>query len=202
MISETERKRVVEAIRAAESKTAGEIFCVITRASSGYRLVPIAWAALIALLVPLPLIYFTSWPAGLIYMTQLIVFLAAMAILSLPALRYRVVPRQAMHSRAHAEARRQFLAHGLHLTKERTGVLIFASVAEHYAEIVADAGINEKVTPKVWEDAVAAMVTAIGDGRPGDGFIAAVERCGAVLAEHFPPGTINRNELPNKLVVI
>lgn len=202
MISEAERNRVVEAIRAAESKTAGEIFCVITRASSGYRLVPIAWAALIALLVPLPLIYFTSWPAGLIYMTQLIVFLAAMAILSLPALRYRVVPRQAMHSRAHAEARRQFLAHGLHLTKERTGVLIFASVAEHYAEIVADAGINEKVTPKVWEDAVAAMVTAIGDGRPGDGFIAAVERCGAVLAEHFPPGTINRNELPNKLVVI
>ena len=113
MISETERKRVVEAIRAAESKTAGEIFCVIMRASSGYRLVPVAWAALIALLVPLPLIYFTSWPAGLIYMTQLIVFLAAMAILSLPAVRYRVVPRQAMHSRAHAEARRQFLAHGL-----------------------------------------------------------------------------------------
>jgi putative membrane protein len=202
MTSEAERNRVVEAIRAAESKTAGEIFCVITRASSGYRLVPIAWAALIALLVPLPLIYLTSWPAGLIYMTQLVVFLAVMAILSLPAVRFRVVPRRAMHSRAHAEARRQFLAHGLHLTRERTGVLIFASVAEHYAEIVADAGINEKVTPKVWEDAVAAMVTAIGDGRPGDGFVAAVEQCGAVLAQHFPPGTINRDELPNKLVVI
>ena len=202
MISETERKRVVEAIRAAESKTAGEIFCVITRASSGYRLVPVAWAALIALLVPLPLIYLTSWLAGLMYMTQLIVFLAAMAILSLPVVRYRVVPRRAMHSRAHAEARRQFLAHGLHLTKERTGVLIFASVAERYAEIVADAGINDKVTSKVWEDAVASMVSAIGDGRTGDGFVAAVDRCGAVLAEHFPPGTINRNELPNKLVVI
>jgi putative membrane protein len=202
MISEAERHRVVEAIRAAESKTAGEIFCVITRASSGYRLVPVAWAALIALVVPLPLICLTSWPAGLIYMTQLVVFLAVMAILSLPAVRFRVVPRRAMHSRAHAEARRQFLAHGLHLTRERTGVLIFASVAEHYAEIVADAGINEKVTQKVWEDAVTAMVTAIGDGRPGDGFIAAVERCGAVLAQHFPPGTIDRDELPNKLVVI
>ena len=94
MISEAERNRVVEAIRAAESKTAGEIFCVIMRASSGYRLVPVAWAALIALLVPLPLIYFTIWPAGLIYMTQLIVFLAAMAILSLPAVRHRVVPRK------------------------------------------------------------------------------------------------------------
>jgi putative membrane protein len=202
MISEAERNRVVEAIRAAEARTAGEIFCVITRASSGYQLVPVAWAALIALVVPLPLIYLTSWPAGLIYMTQLIAFLVAMAILSLPAVRYRVVPRSAMHSRAHAEARRQFLAHGLHLTKNRTGVLIFASVAEHYVEIVADAGINEKVTQKVWNDAVAAMVTAIGDGRPGDGLVAAIEQCGAVLAQNFPPGTINRDELPNKLVVI
>ena len=202
MISEAERKRVEEAIRAAESKTAGEIFCVIARASSGYRLVPIAWAALIALPLPLPLIYLTSWPVGLIYLAQLTVFLLAITVLSLPAVRFRMIPRRAMHSRAHAEARRQFLAHGMHLTRERTGVLIFASAAEHYAEIVADAGINDKVSQKVWEDAVAAMVTAIGDGRPGDGFVAAVEQCGAVLAEHFPPGTINRNELPNKLVVI
>jgi putative membrane protein len=202
MISEAERSRVEEVIRAAESKTAGEIFCVIMRASSGYRLVPIAWAALIALPLPLPLIYLTSWPVGLIYLAQLAVFLLAITVLSLPAVRYRMVPRRAMHSRAHGEARRQFLAHGMHLTKDRTGVLIFASAAEHYAEIVADAGINDKVTQKVWEDAVTAMVTAIADGRPGDGFVAAVEQCGAVLAQHFPPGTINRNELPNKLVVI
>jgi putative membrane protein len=202
MITEAERKRVVEAIRAAESLTAGEIFCVIMYASGSYRLVPLAWAALIALLVPLPLIYLTTWPAGLIYITQLFVFLLALAIFSLPAVRHRAVPTSAMHSQAHAEARRQFLAHGLHLTKGRTGVLIFASAAEHYAEIVADAGINDKVTPKVWEDAVAALVAAIADGRPGDGFVAAVEQCGAVLAQHFPPGTMNRDELPNKVVVI
>jgi putative membrane protein len=202
MISEADRDRVVEAVRATEARTAGEIFCVIAHSSSGYRLVPVAWAALIALAVPLPLIYLTSWPAGTIYLVQLIVFLAVMAVLSAPGVRYRVVPRAAKHNRAHAEARRQFFAHGLHLTNERTGVLIFVSVAERYAEIVADQRINDKVPSKVWEDAVGAMVTAIADGRPGDGFVAAVERCGAVLAEHFPPGTINRDELPNKLVVI
>lgn len=202
MISQAELDRVTEAIRAAEARTAGEIFCVIAYASGGYALVPVAWAALLALLVPLPLIYLTSLPAGTIYLIQLVVFLAVFALLSLPGVRYRMVPRKALHKRAHAEAQRQFLAHGMHLTKERTGVLIFASVCEHYAEIVADEGINGKVSNKVWEDAIAAMTSAIGDGRLGDGFVAAIDRCGAVLAEHFPPGTINKNELPNKLVVI
>ena len=45
-----------------------------------------------------------------------------------------------MHARAHAEAMRQFFAQGLHKTEDRTGVLIFASAAERYAEIIADAG--------------------------------------------------------------
>jgi putative membrane protein len=202
MIREDDMHRVVEAIRAAEVRTSGEIFCVITRASSSYRLVPVAWGALLALCVPLPLIYLTTWPAGTICLVQLVVFIVAAAVLSLPAVRYRIVPRRAMHQRAHAEAIRQFLAQGLHLTERRTGVLIFASVAEHYAEIVADSGINAKVEPAAWADAVAAMIAAIKDDRPADGFVAAVERCGALLAQHFPPGAINRDELPNKLVVM
>jgi putative membrane protein len=202
MITAADTDRVVAAIRAAEQKTAGEIFCVITHASSSYRLVPIAWAALVALLVPLLLIYLTKWPAGTIYLAQLVAFIVTAAILSVPALRYIIVPRHAMHERAHAEAMRQFLGQGLQLTDDRTGVLIFASIAEHYAEIVADTGINAKVGKEVWEDAIAAMIAAIKDGRAGEGFVAAIERCGDVLAEHFPPGAINRNELPNKLVVM
>ena len=199
---ERESKRVVEAIRTAEMRTAGEIFCVITRASSSYSLVPMAWASLAALLVPLLLIYLTKWPAGTIYLLQLAVFIVAVLALSLPAVRHRVVPRRTMQRRAHAEAVRQFLAQGLHLTERRTGVLIFASVAEHHAEIVADAGINAKVDPAAWEGAVTLMIAAIKDGRPGDGFVVAVEQCGTLLARHFPPGAINRDELPNKLVVM
>src|SRR5262249_37735704 len=113
---------------------------------------------------------------------------------------YRIVPTQVKQQRAHAEAMRQFLAHGLHLTEARTGVLIFASAAERYAEIIADTGIHAKVGNAVWEQAIATMIAAIKAGRPGDGFIAAIEQCGAVLAQHFPPGAINRVELTKKLV--
>lgn len=200
IISEAEKARIAEAIGTAELKTAGEIFCVIAHSSSSYRLVPIAWAALIALAMPLPLIYLTNWPAGRIYLLQLLGFIVSGIILSLPALRFRIVPKRAMHDRAHVEAIRQFLAQGIHLTEHRTGVLIFVSVGEHHAEIVADSGINAKVTPGVWQDAVNATVEAIKHGHPADGLIAAVKRCGTVLAEHFPPGAINRDELPNKVV--
>ncbi|MFY9989646.1 MAG: TPM domain-containing protein [Rhodoplanes sp.] len=200
MIAQTEKERIIEAIADAETRTAGEIFCVIAHASSSYSLVPVAWAALIALAAPAPLIYLTVWPAGLIYLVQLAAFIVTAMILSLPAIRFRIVPRRAMRERAHIEAMRQFLAQGLHLTERRTGVLVFVSVAEHYAEIVADAGINAKVAPAVWQDAIDAALEAIKDGRIGDGLVAAVGRCGAVLAEHFPPGAINRDELPNKVV--
>jgi putative membrane protein len=202
MISQIDRERIADAIRAAEAKTSGEIFCVIARHASDYRLVPLAWAAAVALVVPAPLIYLTLWPASVIYVVQLIVFIAAALGLSLPEIRFHIVPRRTQHERAHLQAMQQFFAHGLHHTQNRTGVLIFASVAERYAEIVADAGINEKVTPHVWDQAVAALIAGIKQGRATDGFVAAIEQCGAVLAEHFPPGALNRDELPDKLVEI
>jgi putative membrane protein len=147
--------------------------------AGNYRMVPFAWAALIALAIPAALIYFTQWPASVIYLLQLVAFAGFSVALSQPNIRFWVVPRRLQHDRAHAEAMRQFRAQGLERTENRTGVLIFASVAERYAEIVAD---------------------AVRHGRPGDGFVAAIEQCGTVLAQQFPPGAINRDELPNKLV--
>jgi putative membrane protein len=202
MITQADKDRVAEAIRTAETKTSGEIFCVIAHQASDYRLVPLAWAALAALVVPAPLIYLTLWPASLIYLVQLVVFIVLAIVLAQPAIRFHVVPRRAKHERAHALAMRQFFAQGLDRTEKRTGVLIFASAAEHYAEIVADAGINAKVTPEVWRQAIDVLIAGIKDGRAGDGFVAAVEQCGTVLAAHFPPGALNRDELPNKLVEI
>ncbi len=202
MIGEADKARVVAAIRKAEISTAGEIFCVVARHSSDYRLMPLAWAATAALFVPLPMIYLTSWSVAAVYLLQLLVFLGAALALSHPRLRFHIVPRQAKHDRAHAEAMRQFFAQGLDKTQGRTGVLIFASAGERYAEILADAGINEKVTPDVWDEAVKTLVAEIRAGRPADGFVAAIERCGAVLAAHFPPGALQRDELPNRLLEI
>jgi putative membrane protein len=110
MISDVDKARIAEAIHAAEEKTAGEIFCVIAHACGNYRLVPIAWAALVALAVPLPLIYLTARPAGIIYLLQLAAFIVVALVLSLPMIRFRIVPKRRLWGRAHAEAMYQFLA--------------------------------------------------------------------------------------------
>lgn len=200
MISDSDKVRIANAIRKAEARTAGELFCVVARQSSDYRLVPIAWAAGIALFAPLPFVYLTHWATATVYLLQLAAFVATALGLSYPPIRFHLVPRRAKQVRAHSEAMRQFFAQGLYKTEHRTGVLIFASAAERYAEIVADAGISERVGPEVWKEAMEGLIAAIKDGRPADGFVAAVEKCGTVLATHFPPGALPHDELPDKLV--
>src|ERR1700694_3541917 len=103
MVSESDKRRIADAIRTAEGRTSGEIFCVIARHSSDYRLLPIAWAGAIALLAPLPLVYLTSWPAAVIYLWQLIAFIVTALAVSHPQVRFHIVPRRAKHERAHSE---------------------------------------------------------------------------------------------------
>jgi putative membrane protein len=79
-------------------------------------------------------------------------------------------------------------------------VLLYLSLAEHRAEIVADEAIHSRVAPEVWGEAMAALLSATRDVRPGEGMVAAVERIGAVLAEHFPRTAGDVNELSDRLI--
>ena len=85
-------------------------------------------------------------------------------------------------------------------TRGRTGVLLYVSLAERRAEIVADKAIADQVAPDVWGEAMAALVDEIKAGRPGEGMALAIEKIGAVLACLLPPPTDNPDELPNRLV--
>jgi putative membrane protein len=198
--TESERQEIADAIRAAEAMTGGEIFCVHARASDDYRHIPLLWAALVALILPAPLIPFARWPVETVYLAQLAAFAALALACSWPPLRIRLVPGSVKRRRAHRHALEQFLAHGLHTTQSRTGVLIFVSQAERYAEVVADEAIFRKVEPAVWDEAVAALVAAARAGRPAKGFVQAIAICAEVLARHFPPAKDDRNELPDRLV--
>ncbi len=130
-------------------------------------------------------------------------FAAALALIyALPGLRIRLAPRRWQYMRAHDNALKQFLARNVHLTAERTGVLIFVSLAERYAEIVADAGINAKVPQDMWDSIVAGLIDDARHGRLADGFVTAVAAVGALLAEHFPVRPDDINELDDHLVEI
>ena len=127
---------------------------MIAPESSSYLHVPFLWAALVALAVPWPFVFWTWWPIQHIYLVQLAVFAALVVILMHPPLRPALVPRSVKHARAHRRAVEHFLAQNLHTSVGRTGVLIFVSVAERFAEILADAAIHPKVPESAWQTIV------------------------------------------------
>jgi putative membrane protein len=97
-----------------------------------------------------------------------------------------------------------FMAKDLHLTRERTGVLIFAALAEHRVEVIADEGVHAAAPSTVWDEVVADLVAGLKRGAVADGFVAAIDRgaTGAVLAAHVPPRPDDANELPDGLTVL
>jgi putative membrane protein len=202
LFSEADTKRIARAITAAEKNTSGEIVAVVAQRSDDYYFIPFLWAALAALAVALPLLVFAAWPAPQVYLAQLAVFAAGALLALWPPTRLMLVPGAVKRARAHRSGVEQFLAQNLHTTKGRTGVLIFVSVAERFAEVIADEGIYKKVPPETWEEVVDGLTGAIREGRAADGFVDAIKQCGAVLAKHFPPGKADRDELPNHLIVL
>ena len=200
-LTRADHEAVSAAIHAAEQRTSGQIVCVLAHASSDYAYAPILWASALALLAPWPLITFTPWSVQWIYLIQLSVFLVAGLVFSLTRLRLALVPRAVRRARAHRAALEQFVVRRVAHTENRTGVLIFVSLAERYARIIADEAIAQKVANSEWQTAIDALTGHMRDGRIAQGFIAAIERCGAVLAAHAPPDG-SPGELPDRLYVM
>jgi putative membrane protein len=201
-ISEQDRERISKAIQAAEAKTSGEIVCVLAQTSSDATGLPILIAAVAALALPWLLVSLTSMTVYRILSLQVLVFLVLMVILCLPRVRVAMMPRRARRAVAYRVAMEQFAARGIARKKDRSGVLIFVSLAEHYARIIADEGIAARVRQSQWQAAVDALIAHMRDGRVADGFIAAIDLCGAELAKHFPRSEGSREELPDRIYVI
>jgi putative membrane protein len=211
MLSSADHDRVHAAIATAEASTSGEIFCVVARQSSAYREVPIAVAAAVALLLPPLALLLGLRPALLLSWldsgwrvaqtgaidaamlkavmayagVQAALFLIGLAVASIPSVRAFLTPNAMKAAHVHARAMEQF-AHRLHAMEAVTGVLIYASLAERRVEIVADDDIHAKVGDALWDRAVKAAVDSIRKGDVAAGLIAAIDICGAALADHFP----------------
>jgi putative membrane protein len=207
-LNDDEHARITAAIQSAEQGTSGEIYCVVARTSDSYFF-PAAFTLIVAiLLVSLATAFALEYwwltlRAPLFVAAQMLALGCALILLWLfPLLRIALVPRQLRYRRAHDNALKQFLSRNVHVTAARTGVLIFVSLAERYAEIVADSGINSRVDQSVWDDVVARLVADAREGRLADGFVSAVTTVGELLARHFPVSSTNPNELDDHLVEI
>lgn len=200
-LNDADRQRIRSAIEAAERRTRGEFVTVIAREADDYLYIPLLWAALIALLIPaVTHVIDQPWLAAHSYMVQIAGFVLLAVLFRWPLVKHRLIPRAVQHQRAHRIALEQFLLQNLHGTQERTGVLLFVSRAEHYVEIIADKGINDRVAPGTWDALVEDFVAHVKQGKVADGFVSTIEACGDLLETHFPAGEGDRNELPDHLI--
>jgi hypothetical protein len=128
--------------------------------------------------------------------------LALLMGLCLPRVRVALMPRKTRRAIAHHVAMEQFTSRGIARNKDRSGILIFVSLAERYARIIADDEIAARVPQSEWQAAVDALVAHMRDGRIADGFITAINDCGIKLAKHFPRTTTSGNVRPNRIYLI
>lgn len=229
MLTQDDKSRVARAVEAAEARTTGEVYCVVAGQSADYREVPLAWGAAAALAVPAllllggvrvtaPDLFAEGWTAAQVtaaaeaaahgallgaILLQALLFLAVALLVALPSIRLLMTPKPLKRERVQRRAEELFLSKNLAATRERTGILIYVSVAEHMAELIADEGIAAKVDDKVWDEAMARLMAGFKAGEPARGFEDAVGLCADILAEHFPPRPKdNPNELPDHVVVL
>lgn len=207
-LNPADHERIAAAIRTGEAQTSGEIYCVVAQRSDGYFFAA-AFAVtlgilLVSLGVSLALEYWwIEVQVPHFVVIQLLAIAAACALLWwVPGLRLWFVPRRLLWRSAHANALRQFYARNVHLTSARTGVLIFVSLAERYAAVIADAGINDKVEQAQWDGIVADLIGHAHDHRLADGFVAAIGAVAGLLGEHVPLQPGDANELDDHLVEI
>ena len=213
---------VSEAVAQAELTTSGEIVTVLARRSDGYTDVILVWAAVIAFTV---MSVFAVWPEALLdtidwfrggwthdwtfgeviaWLTGLgvVAFLGFWALLSWDPLTFAVLPGPVKTKRVHERAIEHFKVGAERRTHGRTGVLLYLSMKEHRAEIVADEPIAEKVSAEVWGEAMADMLVHVREGRIAEGLAAGVRDVGVVLSEHFPRAEDDQNELPDRLIEV
>ncbi|ALH79391.1 TPM domain-containing protein [Sphingopyxis macrogoltabida] len=221
-VSEADHDLVTVAVAAAEAHTSGEIVTVVAAQSNDYDDVALVWASVIAFLAMSVIALFPEFYQGLYYRLTggwgheltanewlgtviavgVLKWIGMWLILLWQPLRLALTPRAILAARVRARAVDLFKVGTEAKTLGRTGVLLYLSLKEHRADIVADEAIAAKVVPEVWGDAMAALIDEVRAGRPGAGMAAAVTQMGLVLAEHFPKGDENPNELPDRLIEI
>jgi putative membrane protein len=221
-VGEADHLLVTAAVADAEHHTSGEIVTIVTDLSDDYGDIGLAWATMVAFLALSVVAFAPAFYLGLVdrllggwghvwqpseYLALIFLFmggkwLGTWLLMKWMPLRLFLTPKHVKQNRVRARAIDLFKVGTESKTLGRTGVLLYVSLREHQAEIVADEAISGQVSAEVWGDAMLALIRDIRAGRPGEGMAEAVKRMGVVLAEHFPKGSENPNELPDRLIEI
>jgi putative membrane protein len=213
---------VTQKVAEVEATTDAEIVTIVAERSDNYNDVPLIWAALAALLALAVYAAFPDFYIGIIdrlsggwqhewthrgLLTAALIavtlkFVVTRYIVGWWPVRLFFTPGRTKTRRVRRRALELFRASTEQRTRGRNGVLIYLSLAEHRAELIADEAIAAKIAPEAWGDAMATMIDHLAVDEIGEGMCAAIVMAGTVLAEYFPHTGEDPNELPNRLITL
>ncbi len=218
-LSDADFKAIKDAVAAAEAKTTGEIALAVTAESGRYsfwELLAANFFGVLVLLCMLPFadkilalyhrLYWQNEPSWILPLFFIVSCLAAVVIAfyiaNIPAVDRLVIPRSVRRTCVTNRAFRYFTESGVYDTLEHSGILIFVSYMERQVRIVADSGIAKHISQDLWNLIADELAENLRKGEATKAFTTAIEKCGELLADNFPPHEENPNEIPDGLVIL
>lgn len=201
-LDDTLQERLARRVAEAESRTRAEFVTVVARRASRAGPELALAAALLALALAGGL-----WATGLVrdfprlYLIQFaVMLLAALAYLTPLAARLQSQGRRQAAAAELAQA--TFARLGLHRTGTRGGVLLFVALAERHVEILADEAASLALPEDTWSRAVELFTEQVRQDDLDGGFAVTLNFLADRLAQALPRLPNDRNELPDRLLVI
>ena len=201
-LTQSERDRISQAVLEAEKLTTGEIVPMIVAQSDDYPGARWRLAIVIALFFGfLAYFFLDDFDPAWILWVQIPGLYIGYSLGTFGVVLRPFLARSKIDEEVHQRALQAFFSRDLHATKDRTGILVMASLLEHRVEILADTGINAKVSQETWQGILTELIGKIKSGELTEGICNAVRECGEVLAEDFPGAHDNPNEISNKIII-
>jgi putative membrane protein len=222
-LTEEDLDNIKKTVNDAEKNTNGEIALALTPASHDYSFWELLFSLFAGIVVFCVMLPFSGdlarwgeshlWAElpewylpGFFGAILVIVIGIVFALVNIPVIDRLIIPKDARTLAVTRRTARHFTESGVYATKENSGILIFISLLEREVRIVADFGISSKIDQLEWDALAAGLVSGFNYKNnkitAGEAVIKTVEKCGKLLAEHFPPLAENPNELNDGLVIL
>lgn len=214
-LSESAIAEISKAVQQAELDTSGEIIPMIVHRSSAIRHVPVILGLSFALLFFgiellglsgwylsnwLPFLY-EHWGYQIVFL--ILLMLVAWGLSHLHSVQRLLTSDQDEKEQVDRRAQLEFFLHRLNHTDKKTAVLIFISIMERRAVILADEGIAKILPPQTWEGVLKPLTSHLHRGSWAEGFQDSIRQSGELLKTHFPKpaGSSTANEISNHLII-
>jgi putative membrane protein len=198
--TDADRGLIREAVRAVEAKSRAEIVVAVRPRSDSYNRGPLLFGVVVAwTFLGFQLFSdFYEFPLDAIFLEPAMIGAAAAFLAaSIPGFTRILASPKKRRVSVERAARATFQERGVGLTRERTGVLLYVSLLEREAFVVADKGITDMVPPEVWNRAVTRVVALAATSRDAAGLAQAIEVLAEPLSAELPARADDLDELPD-----